>query len=45
MSTNGLILSCIIDATEGWDAATADIPGDFLQTDHEKGNMHIQMKG
>ena len=30
MSTEGLILSCMIDSMEGQEVATADIPGAFL---------------
>ena len=37
------MLLLIIDAMEGQDAATADIPGDFLQTEYEKGEIHIKM--
>ena len=44
MSTKGLILSCIIDAMGGQDVATADIPGDFLQTGYDKGDIHINME-
>ena len=33
VSNEGLMLSWMIDATEGREAATADIPGAFLQTD------------
>ena len=29
-----LMLSCMIDVTEGRDIATAEIPGDFLQYDY-----------
>ena len=35
----------MIDTTEGRDVATADIPGDFLQTDYDKGGIHIKMEG
>ena len=35
----------MIDTTEGRDVATADIPGDFLQTDYEKRDIHINMEG
>ena len=31
----------MIDAKEGWDVATADIPGAFLQTEYDKGDTHI----
>ena len=30
---------------EGWDIETADISGDFLQTDYEKGDKHFKMEG
>ena len=35
----------MIDATEGRDVATADITGAFLQTDYDKGDIHINMEG
>ena len=44
MSTEGLILLLIIDAIEGRDITTANTPGAFLQTDYEKGDIHIKMK-
>ena len=43
MSTEGLMLSCIIDAMEVWDVSTSDIPGAFLQTDYNKGDIRINM--
>ena len=39
------MLLCIIDAMEGREVATADIPGDFLQTDYDKGYIHIKLEG
>ena len=45
MSTEGLMLSCMIDAMEGRELATADIPGAFLQNDYDKGNIHIKLEG
>ena len=39
----GLVLSCMIDAMEGQEVATADIPGAFLQTDYAKGDIHIKL--
>ena len=30
---------------EGWYVATADTPGAFLQTDYNKGDIHINMEG
>ena len=39
------MLSCMIDATEGREIATADIPGYFLQTDYDKGDIHIKLEG
>ena len=45
VSTEGLMLSCMIDATEIRVVATADIPGAFLQTDYDKGDIHIKLEG
>ena len=45
VSTEGLMLSCMIDAMEGREVATADIPGAFLQTDYDKGDIHIKLEG
>ena len=45
MSTDGLMISCIIEAMEGRDVATDDIPGAFLQTDYDKGDIHTNMEG
>lgn len=33
VTTEGLLLSCMIDAKEQRDVAMADIPGAFMQTD------------
>ena len=35
----------MIDATEVRDVATSVIPGDFLQTGYDKGDINISMKG
>ena len=45
VSTEGLMLSCMIEATEGRAFTTADIPGAFLQTDYDKGDIHIKLEG
>ena len=45
VSTEGLVLSCMIDAMEGQGVATADIAGAFLQTDYEKGYIPINTEG
>ena len=45
MYTDGLILSCVIDATEGRYLATADILGSLLQTNYEKVDIHINTEG
>ena len=45
VSTEGLMLSCMIVAMEGRDVANADITGAFLQTDYNKGYIHIKMDG
>ena len=39
------MLSCVIDAMEGQEVATANIPGTFLQTDYEKGCIHTKPEG
>ena len=39
------MLSCMIDAREGRDVATADIPAAFLQTEYTKGDTYIQIEG
>ena len=43
--TEGLIISCMIYVTEVRYVATSDIPGAFLQTDYNKGDIHINMEG
>ena len=46
VSLHALILSCMIDAIEGRDVATADIPGAFLQTDMPEDEIvHIRLDG
>ena len=45
VSTEGLVLSCMIDSMEGREIATADIPGAFLQTNYDKGDIHINVEG
>ena len=39
------MLPCMIDAMEGWDVATDDIPGYFKQTYYNKGDIQIKMDG
>jgi hypothetical protein len=38
------MLMCTIDAKEGWDVATCDVPGAFMQTDIDK-LIHVRMDG
>ena len=45
VSTEGLMILCMIDAMEGQELATADIPGAFLQTNYDKGDIHIKLEG
>ena len=45
MSTEVLMLSYMIDATEGRDVAAAEIPWAFLKTDYYKGDIHMNMEG
>ena len=45
VSTKGIMLLCMIDAMEGQEVATADIPGAFLQTYYYKGDIYIKLEG
>ena len=45
MPTEGIMLSCMIDAMEVREVAITDIPGAFLQTDYDKGDIHIKLEG
>ena len=45
VSTEGLMLSCMIYEMEGREVATADIPGAFMQTDYDKVDIHIKLEG
>ena len=45
VSTEGLMLLCMIDTTEVWEVATSDIPGAFLKTDYDKGDIKIKLVG
>ena len=39
------MLLCMINVMEVREVATSDIPGDFLQTDYYKREIHIKMEG
>ena len=39
------MLQCMIDAMEGQEVETADIPGAFMQTDYDKGDIQIKLEG
>ena len=45
VSKEGLMRSYMIDAMEGREIATTDIPGAFLQTNYAKGDIHIKLEG
>jgi hypothetical protein len=45
VSIQGLILSCMIDAKEKRDVATANIPGAFLQIEYTEGDTHLRIEG
>ena len=45
VSNDGLIILYIIDAMEGQDIATSEIPVSFLQTDYDKCDTYIKMEG
>ena len=42
VSTKGLMPLCMIDVMKGQEVATTDIPGAFLQTNDDKGDIHIK---
>jgi hypothetical protein len=44
VATESLILSCVVDAIEGRDVATCDIPGAFMQSDM-KGKVIMKLEG
>jgi hypothetical protein len=44
VATQALILTCVIDAIEGRDVATCDIPGAFMQSDM-KGKVVMKLEG
>ena len=44
VSTEGLMLLCMIDTMEGREVETTDIPGAFLQTDYDKGDIPIRLE-
>ena len=43
--TKILMMLCMIEATEGYDIETAEIPGALLQMDYNKGSINIKMEG
>ena len=45
VSTEVLMLSCIIDAMEVREVATSDIPGAFLHTNYDKWDILIKLVG
>ena len=44
VTTEGMMLSCILDAMEGRDVATVDIPGEFLHADMDD-IVNMQLDG
>jgi hypothetical protein len=44
VATKALILTCVVDAIEGRDVATCDIPGAFMQSDM-KGKVVMKLEG
>ena len=45
VSTEGLMLSCMIDTIEGREVASTNILGAILQTDYYKGDIYIKLEG
>jgi hypothetical protein len=44
MSIEAVLLSCVIDAKEGRNFATVDIPGAFMQADPDE-TLHMKLEG
>ena len=42
MYTEVIMMTCMIDAVEGLDVVTSDIPGAFIKNDYSKRNIHIK---
>ena len=45
MSTEVIMLLCMIDAMEGLEVLTVDIPGTILHTNYCKVDIHINLEG
>ena len=45
VSTDGIMLSRMIDAIEVREVATTNTPGAFLHTNYHKGDIHIRLEG
>jgi hypothetical protein len=47
VAIESVLLSCIIDAEEGWDVAVVDIPNAFIQTrvENEKDMVFLNIRG
>ena len=45
VSTEGLMLFCMIDVMEGREVATTEIPGALLMNNYYKGDTHIKLEG
>ena len=39
------MILCMIDATEGREVATSNIPGSLLHNGYAKGDIHIKLEG
>ena len=44
MSTEDLMISCMIGAMEGWELSTSEIKGAFLQTEYDKRDIHTNLE-
>uniref|UniRef100_A0A7S2W0X4 Reverse transcriptase Ty1/copia-type domain-containing protein n=1 Tax=Eucampia antarctica TaxID=49252 RepID=A0A7S2W0X4_9STRA len=45
VATEALLITCLVDALEGRDVATVDIPGAFMQADIERDDIHMKLEG
>ena len=45
VTTEGLLLTCLIDALEGRDVAAVDIPGAFMMLEMEGPDTYMKLEG
>ena len=45
VNTESILISCLIDALQGRDVATVDIPGAFMHADMKGETVHVKLEG